>query len=283
MTRSSQMEAVRVGPIDLLRWNPKRAIRLRPSRLFRWTSKLPFAPRVSNFGDVLSVNVVRSVVDSIDDAHVAPRASRGTYPRLGAVGSIMHMLPDGAVVWGSGVNGKSLELPLPRELDVRAVRGPLTHRYLAEHGIMVPEVYGDPGLLLGRYWQHDRPDKREGVIMISNMNDRSDRRDLIDGTQIVSPLSSLRGIVQRIRGAELVVGSSLHAVVIAESFGVPARAVLSEAEPRFKYDDYYEGTGRSGVRLASSLEEAIQLGGVAPPEWDANALLEAFPIDLLSR
>ena len=40
------------------------------------------------------------------------------------------------------------------------------------------------------------------------------------------------------------VSSSLHGIVIAEAYGVPAVLVASSTEPVFKYEDYYAGTGR---------------------------------------
>ncbi len=35
-----------------------------------------------------------------------------------------------------------------KTLDVRSVRGPLTAKFLSKRGIFVPEIYGDPGLLI---------------------------------------------------------------------------------------------------------------------------------------
>lgn len=68
----------------------------------------------------------------------------------GAVKSYQNM-----TVWGSGVER---ELPQRfrrffqrrwfRKLDIRAVRGPLTRAYLMKLGHQVPEVYGDPAILM---------------------------------------------------------------------------------------------------------------------------------------
>jgi pyruvyltransferase len=83
-----------------------------------------------------------------------------------------------------------------------------------------------------------------------------------------------------IAASDFVTGSSLHAIVIAESLGIPARLITSGAEPAFKYDDYFQGSGRAGFEPAGSVKEALALGGEPPISWDSGTLLGAFPADL---
>jgi pyruvyltransferase len=191
------------------------------------------------------------------------------------------MLDPGTWVWGAGVNGKHLELAVPDSLKVRAVRGPLTRRYLMDRGTRVPEAFGDPALLIdySTWIQGGRVAREGGVVCIQNLNDPSPQsiasraRDV----SVVASTSPLEEVVARIAGAEVVVGSSLHAVIVAEALGVPARAVRSESESAFKYHDYYEGTGRAGVVIARTIQDAVEMGGVdAPPVIDP-ALAVAFP------
>jgi pyruvyltransferase len=78
-----------------------------------------------------------------------------------------------------------------------------------------------------------------------------------------------------------VLASSLHALIVAEAYGIPARYVrLSDHESIFKYNDYYLGTGRQQDKIATSVDEAVEMGGFAPPQFDASKLLKAFPFDL---
>jgi pyruvyltransferase len=167
------------------------------------------------------------------------------------------------------------------ELDVRAVRGPLTGQVLRDRGLQVPDVYGDPGLLMPVLFpqlRRDAPAKARDLLIAPNLNDRTlydpDDPRVLDVTMPVSHC------VQRIAESERVVGSALHAVIVAESLGIPARAISSPVESPFKYMDYYAGTGRSGVEIARSLEEAIQMGGAPPLSWSPDRIMEAFPYDL---
>ncbi|WP_369140402.1 polysaccharide pyruvyl transferase family protein [Modestobacter versicolor] len=260
------MTAAVAPRVELVHWNPRRRVsRLLPARITR---------PVGNFGDLLGPMVVQELLR---------RAGLGTAvadARLLSIGSVLHFARDGDVVWGSGVNGKSLDAPVTaRRLDVRAVRGPRTREVLQQHGIAVPEVYGDPGLLVGRLWPRGsllRPGPRTPVTVVPNLHDAPALR----GTPgFLDPRTDVGEVLARIANSDLVVGSSLHGVVVAESFGIPARLVRPGAEPLFKYEDYYAGTGRSAFHPADSVAAAIDAGGEAPATLDP-ALAEAFPRDL---
>ncbi|MGO2748736.1 MAG: polysaccharide pyruvyl transferase family protein [Pseudoclavibacter sp.] len=262
--------AVAVAGVDVVHWNPRKLAISGPiGRLVRVRKP------VNNFGDLLGPLIVKHLVDHEGKS----RATQGEGgPRLLTVGSIMRLARPGDLVWGSGINGKSVEaqFALPG-LDVRAVRGPLTRSRLAADGISVPEIFGDPGLLVPELFPQLKNAARRGVTIVPNLHDwplfENDSR-------AVDPRGDLRVVIERIARSELVVGSSLHGVVVAESFGVPARLVRAGSEPLFKYEDYYEGTGRPLPRVAESVDQAIDLSGAAPLEWSPRSLLEAFPLEL---
>ncbi|MGI6879165.1 polysaccharide pyruvyl transferase family protein [Microbacterium sp. gxy059] len=232
-----------------------------------------------NFGDELGPMLVRAIREqATEEPSPSPGPGAG---RLISIGSVLHFARPGDVVWGAGVNGKVRQV-LTYPLDVRAVRGPYTRAVLLGHGIDVPEVYGDPALLL--------PDlvpelaKARGVgnrahrdeVLVPNLNDRA----LLDAGDVVDPRGDPRSVIRRILGASFVIASSLHALIVADAFGIPSRPLLSASEHPFKYVDYYAGTGRRGVRFASSPAEARDLGPVEPTEIDREALLSAFPHDV---
>ena len=278
MTRSSTTTVAAAGlsehlvhGVRVVRWNPTRP--LVPGRL---GGRLPWRRPARNFGDLLGPVIVGAEADRLE----LPTAA-GAAGRLAAVGSIMHLLSDGDAVWGAGVNGKIPDdaMTVPR-LDVRAVRGPRTRQVLDRRGIAAPEIYGDPALLLPGY----RPDlvalsaqKKYDVTVVPNLNDLRTWRG---GRSVLDPRSRLETCLRRIVRSRLVVGSSLHAIILADAFGVPARIVRSEREDPFKYLDYLEGTGRHDVVIADDVPTAIALGGHEELVWDPRQLLSAFPRDL---
>jgi pyruvyltransferase len=128
----------------------------------------------------------------------------------------------------------------------------------------------------------DRDDLRgareaRDLTVVPNLNDLA---AYPAGTAVLDPRKPLDECLGVIAASAFVTGSSLHAIVIAESLGIPARLIASGAEPPFKYDDYYFGSGRPGFRLATSVDEAVAMGGEPAPNWSSGPLLDAFPSDL---
>jgi pyruvyltransferase len=96
---------------------------------------------VNNFGDLLGPLIVQR----IRATQGLGRPARDGQVRLLTAGSIMRMARPGDVIWGTGVNGKSIGAQYSGlELDIRAVRGPLTRDVLERNGHRVPRVCGDP-------------------------------------------------------------------------------------------------------------------------------------------
>jgi pyruvyltransferase len=243
------------------------------NELFFWS---PSGGR-QNFGDYLSKVVV--------DQMLARRGLKITDPvetprRILGVGSILHFSRPGDVVWGSGLNGKIKEFTrAPEGLDVRAVRGPITAEFLARSGYPAPTVFGDPAMLIPHLFPGMfRKTSVHPWAFVPNLHDLA----AVKGRrQVVSPLLPWNRCIEEILSAELVLASSLHGLVLAEAFGVPARYVrLSETEGLEKYRDYVFGSGRASFEFATSIEAGLEMGGMPAPAYDPAPLMAAFPYDL---
>lgn len=206
--------------------------------------------------------------------------------RLLSVGSVLHFASEGDTIWGSGVNAK-IDATEHRyqQLDVRAVRGPLTRRFLAERKIAVPEIYGDPALLIPELIK-GRVQRRSHykIGLVPNLNDIKNGNvpPYSDDIHVISPFLPWIACIREIAACDFVIASSLHGLILADAYGIPNRMVrYSEIEPPFKYDDYYLGTGRSPSRPARSVEEALELGSTEPlGNFDTGPLRASFPYDL---
>ncbi|WP_194409374.1 polysaccharide pyruvyl transferase family protein [Microbacterium cremeum] len=256
---------------EIVHWNPKRWGRLGRGPVSRW---IPARKGFDNFGDLLGPMIVRR----IHERRALGRA-RGRTPRLLAVGSIMRLAATGDVVWGAGINGKTVDIAQFPVVDVRAVRGPRTAAVLRSFGNEVPDVFGDPALLIPHLWTDAELGIRRrtsGTVLMPNYNDL---RTWPSGA--IDPRGDPIERVRLLASAERVVASSLHAIAIAEAYGVPAVLVASAKEKPFKYIDYYEGTGREAPRAAESWEEGLDTPGAPPISgWNHSTLLDAFPDDL---
>jgi len=263
------------GPVAVLHWNPHR-----PRFRGRVGRRLPLTAPVGNFGDLLGPEIVRRMrlLHGGAGATAAPVGSR-----LLSVGSILHFARDGDVVWGSGVNGR---IPLDEyadvRLDVRAVRGPLTAAFLAERRAVVPPVFGDPALLVPRLMPELAPGPaatRDDYVIVPNLHDHA---AVARDRHTIDPRSPWRQVVARIARSRAVFASSLHGLVIAEAFGVPAVRIAAGLEQDLKYEDYALGSGDDLLPVLPDLPTALARGvrGQRVFAPDLDRLMEAFPHDL---
>jgi len=235
-----------------------------------------------NFGDVLSLKIVERILGGPVRVYVKKKQPER---KLLALGSIFFFAADGDVIWGSGVNGKTLQTNDYHftHLDIRAVRGPLTRQFLMEHfQIDAPEVYGDPALLFPFFFpefqKKERPSRR--YVVVPHYADILTHFPLND-PHVIYPWEPWEEIVEKILDSEFVIASSLHGVVVAEAFGIPARMLrVSNNQHLFKYQDYYWGTNRPNFQYATSVEEALWMGGEPPIQCDLEKLYAAFPFEL---
>ena len=91
--------------------------------------------------------------------------------------------------------------------------------------------------------------------------------------------------VNDIRASKLVISSSLHGIIIAEAYGVPA-VFLDETEnaAQLKYDDYYYSTGRRNYTRGKTVKECLSLKPDPIPDFSdmRKKLLDTFPKDIFN-
>lgn len=198
-----------------------------------------------------------------------------------------------ATIWGSGAGAKDeLNNRLSRffnrypcrKLDIRAVRGPLTREKLLQYGHKCPPIYGDPAILMPLIYKPEPVDekyKNEILIIPQFLYEKEIREKYPDYAIESMNTNNYKQVVDQITNSKLVVTSSLHAIILAEVYGVPA--IFFKSLPKtFKFQDYYASTGRYDVKFADSLEEALTLTPPEIPDFTnlQKGLIESFPFDL---
>lgn len=246
--------------------------------LYYWQSGV-----FTNFGDYLSLKLLERIVNGPVQIHQKQKGS--DEKKLLAVGSIISFAATGDVIWGSGINGKALALSNYKfsNLDVRAVRGPLTRYFLMHNfNIKVPEVYGDPALLIPYFFPEFKRKAKpthEYLIIPHYSEQMLFPKELYKN--VVYPTDPWDKVIEKILDSKFIISGSLHGIIIAEAFGIPARLLrITYTEHIFKFMDYYLGTGRSGdCKFASSISEALKMGGEPPIKCDLLKLYQAFPFE----
>jgi len=234
-----------------------------------------------NFGDYLSLKLIERIVEG--PVRFYTKKKKDMDKKLLAIGSIFYFACDHDVVWGSGVNGKRLDKADYHfsELDIRAVRGPLTRQFLIDNfNIHSPEIYGDPGLLFPYFFPEFRRKSvpsRDYIVILHYSEQNLFAKDSFHNVNSTDPWNE---VLAKILDSQFVISSSLHGIVMAEAYGIPARLLrITENEPMFKFQDYYAGTNRPYFQFATSIEEALQMGGEPPFQCNLKKLYEAFPFE----
>lgn len=216
-----------------------------------------------NFGDVIGPWLVAKITNKTP---INGRAIKRSSPPLMAVGSILNMLEqDDTVVWGSGLMNPLSEQATARlrslnGISVRAVRGKLTREELIEKlDWKVPEVYGDPALLLPRFFpvQESNIEKKK-IAIIPHYVHREHFQDVAsESISLIDVHNGMERVVEEIAKSSVCISTSLHGLIIAQAYGVPwvwMRVTDSRlGGDTFKFRDFFSTLNSSVV---SSIEVA---------------------------
>ncbi|VUS63839.1 polysaccharide pyruvyl transferase family protein [Klebsiella spallanzanii] len=205
--------------------------------------------------------------------------------RMTAIGSVIQTIQKDTCIWGSGLLTASHinELNRAAKLDIRAVRGPETKRVLERYGYSVPEVYGDPGILLPDFFSPGAKKIKDFVIVPHFTREKNYQKF----SNVISTLTTdWRDFIEQLVNSKLVISSSLHGIILAEAYGIPAIMLNDIEYDKFKYNDYYESTGRKTYNIVDNIEDALKLNCVEKASGiDSlkNGLYSSFPQNLFSN
>lgn len=234
---------------------------------------------VENVGDALS----KIIYSEMCKYYRLGKLTSRTY-KLSCVGSVLNFISCDCVVWGSGflsedlanyVDGKEMHW------DIRAVRGPRTRCVLLDKGYDCPSVYGDPVILLPLFYKPDVLTFKDKVVIIPHYS-KFEEYNLKYKNVLCTKTNDWKNFVGEVCSASFVISASLHGIIIAESYGVPAVFLNDVEHDLFKYEDYYYSTGRRVFKIAKSVDDAMKIGAEALPDFSniRMSLLSSFPVDL---
>mgnify|MGYP003624839558 CR=1 FL=1 len=268
-------------------FNYKNSDRYQQKKIDQLAKKLAYfwQPKTNepNIGDYLALDTVQQMLH-LENRFVLDKINKKN--KLLSIGSVLHFAQNNDVVWGTGRNGKVAEkLHKFTSLDVRAVRGPLTREYLASKNITCPEIYGDPAILTPLFYPElmmcpDGPSQE--FIIVPQLNDDM---SFYNGYEelLVSPRMYPGEFIKALLKGKTIISSSLHGVILAEAYGRNAIFLDSgSGETQFKYDDYYQGTGRTTYHTVKNIEQAKTLTSKPIPDLltRQRRLIESFPYEL---
>lgn len=235
---------------------------------------------VFNWGDDINPYII-SKMSGVPIENIVNNEESGK--TLKSVGSILHQgLKDGDIIWGSGSihNG---DLPNGLDIDIRAVRGPLTRSLLIKNGYDCPEVYGDPALLMPDFYNPEvKKTNLIGIIPhVSELN-LEELREFLKRNPTVKLIDIRLGheeFIRELKSVKYVFSSSLHGLIASDAYRIP-NAKIDIPGPQYKgsswkYIDYFSSVGRF-----SDLGQILKHNSVLQKMTDRAQWNTKFRIDL---
>jgi pyruvyltransferase len=244
-----------------------------PFLLRQWTGRQP----INLLPESRSLNPLRhNRLDKAGRVALAQRLGITRQAEYAMVGSILGWKTwkdDVQIVWGSGFLRPEATLA-HRPRHIYAVRGERSLAKLPREWAAEVEALGDPGILLGDYF--DTPVPEPGRIgLVAHYSDKGapilQEACEASDIKVIDVQQDVAAFVADISTCEVIVASAMHAIIAADAMGLPNRWIqLSSALPpggEFKFGDYFSVAGQpqdmpQGVEslrdVRSAARQAIQ-------------------------
>lgn len=199
-----------------------------------------------NLGDRLSPIIIEHVTG------IKPKWVSGNFTggKLLGLGSILEHTSEKDIIWGTGTK-YHLKLPELRTPPL-ALRGPRSAECFGAQGT---NLFGDPGIILPEIIKPENFSEDKIVVIPHYVDYQILKTALYSNHSILNETSlvdvkreAFQSVINKIGEAKLVISSSLHGIIFAEAYNKPALWVKASDKilgGNFKFNDYYEGSGRS--------------------------------------
>ncbi|RTE64921.1 hypothetical protein EH243_14670 [Amphritea opalescens] len=251
------------------------------SRIPLWWADTPYP---GNLGDSLNPWLINGLTGT-----PPVKASLITPNVMLAIGSTAQKAEDHTSIWGSGFISK--DSPVNPNSNYCAVRGPLSRHMVVKSQGECPDVYGDPAVFMPLIFPRTKKDSgRIGFIPHYIHEHLVKDGDCFTLSVKRASMIDFREFVDDLCECSYVFSSSLHGLILARAYGIPARRVVfSEqalAGDDMKFDDYYLGVGVKNVSDAVDFSQLDNWDEAnlkkyrsfeEPVEFNGSNLLSCFP------
>lgn len=253
-----------------------------------------------NFGDAIGPWLVGAMTGRpvVNSKWIEPQQ-----PSLFTVGSVVgHLSVPGHNIWGSGIINelgaeKAGRIGPNKPAAIHAVRGRLTrHELTTKLGWDVPEVYGDPALLLPKFMEPAQSKQAGKIAIVPHYLHKPYFAGVSDPQlNVVNVGNGLERVVSQIAHASHCISTSLHGIIVAHAYGVPWTWLRIGDHilhgDNFKFEDFFSVLARDEVTEAIIGAEQIaktdfvklaQAARLPADTLSPEPLLDAFPSTLSS-
>lgn len=189
-----------------------------------------------NFGDLLTKDILKTY-------NFNPKYAKPDEAQLVCIGSVLQWIPES---YSGYILGSGLMKPMNRHFtgaSILSIRGNLTRQCL---GLPKDVPLGDPGLISDRLLSH-RQKKKYVLGLIPHFENKDDIKiqsfieKYPNDVLIIDVERQPSDVVKEIDECQFIASSSLHGLIVADSFGIPntwLHISKSVGGGKFKFDDY---------------------------------------------
>lgn len=220
-----------------------------------------------NFGDILTptildyFNIKYEYVRHYFDAEAV------------CVGSIARRAGSNVTVLGSGIISESDRLIA--DADWKFVRGPYTKKRVEFFGGTCPAIYGDPALLLPLIINPSDKENNIGIVA-HNVDIHWALEKYKDQNVIGLGTRDCRTVIDKITKCNKIISSSLHGIICAHAYGIPAAWVKPNKKLKgdnIKFKDYFASVGIEDYKI-SSYDSPVYID--PPKKLNLDPIIEIF-------
>lgn len=188
-----------------------------------------------------------------------------------SIGSIASKARPHTIVLGSGFISTNDKVE-PRA-NYKFVRGPMTRKKIIDAGGSCPEIFGDPALLLPLIISESEKEHEVGIIphyIDYHEVKKAHPNSYIVNLQTNDPVKTTKEITK----CKKVISSSLHGLIVAHAYGIPAAWVKFSNNlvgDDFKFYDYAESVKIKNFELST-----LQSPKFYHEEFDTKKISEIF-------
>jgi len=221
-----------------------------------------------NFGDILTP----AILNYFNISHTFVRH----YSQAEAicVGSIARRAGVKTKVFGSGIISKSDRIT--PNADWKFVRGPYTRERIKFFGGECPEIYGDPALLLPLLVEPSKKKYEVGIVP-HNVDYELVSKEFSNNNIIGLGTRNYKNVIDKITQCESIISSSLHGIICAHAYGIPAAWVKPNQKLKgdnVKFEDYFASVNIDSVQSTYDNPKFISPGTI-----DLQRIISIFELE----
>lgn len=235
-----------------------------------------------NFGDELNIFLLDKMINK--EKYELTYNTKGIKDNLIFIGSFIHRANNNCNIFGSGIRTQNCieGKHKYKTLKVHAVRGQLTKKFLEKKNIKIPDIFGDPALLLPQFYEPTiNTDLNNKIGIVPHLTNYKHYVGKIDTKKfhLINPIDKWQNVINQICSCKAVISSSLHGLICSDAYNIPNLWIdqFKLHEGDFKFKDYFASQGRKYVKITKLSEYKENLLYKEGNKVDLDKLLKAFP------